>query len=120
MVSIYSVIQFQSYEPVLALFPQVDVERAELKAIPEWISSGILEQVSQMGIELHTGKWAIPENKIFSELSLLLAEMRKLHEIGFRLISTSNNECVAKTDDIQHIFNNYIEVVFYKQHNSNL
>ena len=73
-----------------------------------------------MGIELHTGKWAIPKDKIFSELSLLLGEMRKLHEIGFRLISTSNNECVAKTNDIQKIFNNNIEVVFYKQQSSNL
>ena len=100
---------------MIVLILQVDVEGAELKAIPEWISSGVLDQVNQIGIELHTGKGAIPQDKVFSELSFLLAEMRKLHDIGFRLISTTNNDCVSKSDDFQNVFANYFEVVFYRE-----
>ena len=32
---------------------QVDIEGAELVTLPQWIESGILERVDQLGIELH-------------------------------------------------------------------
>ena len=35
---------------------KVDIESSEIKAIPEWIQSGVLENVRQIGMELHTGK----------------------------------------------------------------
>ena len=35
---------------------KVDVEGAEHKAISEWIRSGILDHVKQIGIEIHTGR----------------------------------------------------------------
>ena len=100
---------------VFVIIFQVDVEGAELKAIPEWISSGVLDHVNQIGIEFHTGKGLIPENQVFSELSFLLHELRKLYDIGFRLISTTNNDCVAKNEDFQNIYATYFEVVFYKE-----
>ena len=34
---------------------KVDVEGYELKAIPTWVSSGILNQIQQINLELHTG-----------------------------------------------------------------
>ena len=34
---------------------KVDVEGYELKAIPNWVSSGILNQIQQINLELHTG-----------------------------------------------------------------
>ena len=34
---------------------KVDVEGYELKAIPTWVSSGILKQIQQINLELHTG-----------------------------------------------------------------
>ena len=33
----------------------MDVEGYELKAIPTWVSSGILNQIQQINLELHTG-----------------------------------------------------------------
>ena len=93
----------------------MDVEGTELKAIPEWISSGVLDQVSQIGIELHTGKGSIPQDKIFSGLSSLLSDMRNLHNIGFRIISTVNNDCVGKNQDDDNKFATLFEVVFYKE-----
>ena len=35
---------------------KVDVESAEIKAIPEWIKSGALKNVRQISVELHTGE----------------------------------------------------------------
>ena len=35
---------------------KVDVENSEVEAIPEWISSGALENVRQIGVELHNYK----------------------------------------------------------------
>ena len=32
----------------------MDVEGAEIAAIPEWIESGVLDSVDQIGIEMHT------------------------------------------------------------------
>ena len=32
----------------------MDVEGAEIRAIPEWIESGVLDSVDQIGIEMHT------------------------------------------------------------------
>lgn len=34
---------------------QVDIENAELGTLPQWIESGILQRVDQLGIELHLG-----------------------------------------------------------------
>jgi hypothetical protein len=32
----------------------VDIEGAEISALPEWISSGIIDDVDQIGLEIHT------------------------------------------------------------------
>ena len=32
---------------------QVDIEGAELETLPQWVESGILQSVQQLGIELH-------------------------------------------------------------------
>jgi hypothetical protein len=48
-------------------------------------------------------------------LSFLLNEIRKLHDIGFRLISATNNECVAKNQDVDKVYATLFEVVFYKE-----
>ena len=45
---------------------KVDVEGHELKAIHNWLDSGILEVVQQIGLELHTGYDYIEKNGILS------------------------------------------------------
>jgi hypothetical protein len=81
-------------------------------AIPEWVSSGILKDIYQIGIEIHTfGKEGEEQRK---ELLQLLNEMRKLHQLGFRLISSANNECVGRNEDIEKRYYNVFELVYYK------
>jgi hypothetical protein len=91
---------------------KVDIEGSELKSIPEWISSGILDHVSQFGIELHTGsnlgKDPLPN------LLELIDSIRQLHQIGFKLISNVNNDCVGKTNDFEGKYLSLMEAVFYK------
>ena len=35
-------------------FLKVDVEGAEIKSIPQWIRSGVLDKVDQIALEVHT------------------------------------------------------------------
>ena len=93
---------------------KVDIEGAELKAIQEWIDSGILNQVSQIGIELHTQPESMSKDELANLLKDLLDAMRKLHEMGFRLISLFNNECGGKSSDYEGRYLVYFEVVFYR------
>jgi hypothetical protein len=86
-----------------------------LRALPQWISSGILDYVDQIGIEIHTGLHVIKEENIISEISQMLDVLQKLYQTGFRLISSTNNDCVAKNDDLNHKYLSLTEVVFYRE-----
>jgi hypothetical protein len=39
---------------------------------------------------------------------------QKLHNLGFRLISSTNNGCSGKESDFEHRYNPFFELVFYK------
>ena len=95
---------------------KVDIEGAELTAIPEWIKSGILDSVTQIGIEIHSGKYTLGSDptKLAKDFSNILTFIRDLHSLGFKLISFTNNDCVAKSDDVDLKFFSLMEVVFYK------
>jgi len=91
---------------------KVDIEGSEIKAIPEWISSGVLDQVRQFGIEIHTGAGLGADP--LPHLLELLDSIRQLHQIGFKLISNVNNDCIGKTEDLEKRYLNLMEAVFYK------
>ena len=79
--------------------------------MPEWITSGIIGKIGQVGLEIHTN--GIVND--FEEMSKLVDLMRNLNGAGFRLISTSNNECVGKGADFENKYFSLLEVVFYKE-----
>jgi hypothetical protein len=91
---------------------KVDIEGSEIKAIPEWISSGVLDQVRQFGIEIHTGAGLGADP--LPQLLELLDSIKQLHQIGFKLISNVNNDCIGKTEDFEKRYLNLMEAVFYK------
>jgi hypothetical protein len=43
---------------------KVDVEGSELKSISEWITSGILDDVRQIGIEIHTARDFVVQEQV--------------------------------------------------------
>ncbi len=95
---------------------KVDVEGSELQALPEWIESGVLKRVRQIGIEFHTGPIHLPAdraNVVYRELLEVLAKMHK-EDLGFRLISYTPNGCVGKSHDPSKKYYTYFDVVLYK------
>ena len=93
---------------------KVDIESSEIKAIPEWIQSGILENVRQIGMELHTGKLYFDRNGQADAAKRLLKLMSQLYDLGFRHISYSPNTCVGKSQDLNGQYYTFIDIVLYK------
>lgn len=91
---------------------KVDIEGAELAAMKTWITSGILEYVSQIGIEIHSAHSLESGN---ATLFGLLETFRLFDKEGFKLISTTNNECVGKSSDLNQQYYVLFELVFFKQ-----
>lgn len=90
---------------------KVDIEGSELSAMKDWITSGVLEYVSQIGIEIHSTHSKENGN---GTLFGLLETFRSLDKAGFKLINISNNECAGKNFDFNHQFYTIFELVFYK------
>jgi hypothetical protein len=93
---------------------KIDIEGSELDAVQEWIDSGILDNVDQIGIEFHTGELFLKEEKIAKKLYGLLESLKKLYILGFRIISYTPNNCVGKSQDIEKRFYTFFDIVLYK------
>jgi hypothetical protein len=98
-------------------YVKVDIESAEIKAIPEWIESGILQNVRQIGIELHTGKIFFDKAKRARVAESLLKSISQLYDLGFRHISYDPNTCVGKSQDHDGRYYTFIDIVLYKPYN---
>jgi hypothetical protein len=58
---------------------------------------------------------AIAKENVVPSLTELLQDFVGLHGLGFRHISTTNNDCVSKYQDYgENRYVNYFEMVFYK------
>ena len=94
---------------------KVDVESSELSAIPEWLKTGVLKNVRQLGIELHTGKVHLTREKRPDVLKQLLKSFLEMYKLGFRLISYAPNLIVGKSQDpVDRRYYTFADVVFYK------
>jgi len=79
-------------------FLKVDIEKEELRAIPQWLRSGALAHVQQFGVEIHQKT---------TEISYMMKLMRDVQlEGNFRAINWERNPCHARN----HLF----EIVFKK------
>ena len=93
-------------------------EEEILKAIPEWIQSRVLENVRQIGIELHTGKVYFDRKGQTDAAKKLLKFTTELYDLGFRHISYSPNTCVGKSQDPNGQYYTFIDIVLYKPYTS--
>eukprot|EP00096_Caligus_rogercresseyi_P005471 TRINITY_DN2098_c0_g1_i2.p1 TRINITY_DN2098_c0_g1~~TRINITY_DN2098_c0_g1_i2.p1 ORF type:complete len:234 (-),score=39.41 TRINITY_DN2098_c0_g1_i2:43-744(-) len=92
---------------------KVDVEGSELRAFPKWVSSGILQNVQQLGIEFHLGLATLEtDGRVVSHILDILKAVQGLHRQGFRLVSYSPNNCVGKSQDKNQMYISYFDVVF--------
>lgn len=94
---------------------KVDVEGSEIDAIPKWLDSGVLKNVQQIGIELHTGPINIQPDKLDGKLRKLLVALQRMDkEYGFKLVSYNPNGCVGKSTDSQKRYYSYFDIVLFK------
>ena len=94
---------------------KVDIEGFELEAVPEWLDSGVLSNIKQIGMEFHTGNNVITKEERPRIFRQLLKSFLDMHELGFRLISYSPNHCVGQS--YNHLKQNYYtfaNIVFVK------
>ena len=96
---------------------KVDVEGHELKALPTWLKSGILENIQQINLELHTGKVHLKSHQITSVLNPMLKALQKMDEkYGFKLIDYKANGCVGKYR-VRHSKVNKVNLLFIRKQN---
>ena len=95
-------------------YVKVDIESSEVKAIPQWIKSGILKHVRQIGIELHTGRSYFNRSGQAEAAKSLFKSISQLYDLGFRHISYAPNLFVDKRQDHQNQYYTFIDIVLYK------
>ena len=95
-------------------YVKVDIESSEIKAIPQWIQSGVLKNVRQIGIELHTGKTFFDRSGQAKAAKSLLKSLSELYDLGFRYVSYAPNLFVDKSQDHGGQYYTYIDILLYK------
>ena len=91
------------------------MEGAELNAMPSLVSSGILNNIQQIGMEMHTGKMHVARKKALKLFNGLLKGFKAIQEdYGFRLIAYNANGCMAKKYCYTNTYHPYHDLVFYK------
>lgn len=94
---------------------RMDIEGEELEVIPEMIRSGALNNVRQLGIQLHTGSMTMRKKERPPVLRKLLKAWNKMNDMGLQLISYLPNRCVGKSQDpVDRRYYATIDVVLYK------
>jgi len=93
---------------------KVDIEGAEVGTLPQWLESGLLQRVDQLGIELHLAE--IHQKQSFP---WLLGLLQQLYVQGFRIISHEVNTAVFSMVDpsikpLQQGYHSYFEVVLMR------
>ena len=93
-----SIIDENEHSSTLIDYLKVDIEEAEFKrgGLEDWISSGALDNVDQLAMELHCSK-SSNEAQNKEDFIYYLSLIQKLYKMGFRLISQEVNMIVGKT-----------------------
>ena len=94
---------------------KLDIEQAEIEVMAQIIEqTNILELVTQIGIEVHTGE-LYGEPAIARGLSSLLKTFYYLHStLGFRLVYYYPNGCMHKSYDIEGTYYSFFDLLWTK------
>ena len=97
---------------------KVDVEGHELKAMHDWLDSGVLEVVQQIGLELHTGIVHIEKTQTANTLYQILKTLTEMKDMyRFKLIDYKSNGCVGKDGDvIGQLYHTFFDIVLMKDY----
>jgi hypothetical protein len=106
METLSTLLRANHHEASRVFYLKVDIEGAELAALPEWLESGVLEHVEQLAMELH-----LPPVHQEQRFPWLLELLQRLYKAGFRLVSHEVNMTVK---NISLGYHNYLEVVLMR------
>ena len=101
------IIKMNNHQNKTIFYLKVDIEGDELSSLPEWISSGVLDNVDQVALELH-----LPSIHLEMRFKWLLDLMIQLYKLNFRLISHEINMTVGKPANDGYY--SYMEIVLMK------
>jgi hypothetical protein len=94
---------------------KMDVEGAELTSLGQILKSDVLENIQQIGIEMHTGAMTINTSSIRKVLTAVINAFKVMHDqLGFRLVAYNPNGCVGTALDPDRLYDNYHDLLFYK------
>ena len=64
---------------------KIDIEGAEFEGLPVWIADGSLDNVIQVGIEIHVMDFLLEQMRAWANI------FHSMHKIGFRIIAQDTN-----------------------------
>ena len=96
---------------------KVDIEGSEIQSFKQWLDSGILSRVDQIGVEMHTGKAQklslnLKKKTMYKSLIQFLQNAYKNH--GFTVAAYNSNGCSAKQNDDQRLFYSFHDILLIK------
>ena len=80
----------------------------------EWIKSGVLDSVDQIGMEMHTGRVHVKPESHVRVIRDLIGYFQAIYKMGFKPISYEANGCTGRSHDIEGRFYSYFDVVLYR------
>ena len=91
---------------------KVDVEGYEIPCLKQWLKSGVVNFIDQLGIEMHTGDIAYSNGVLKGILSFFrkILDQHQLH-----LVDYNPNLCVGKSSDKQKKYYTYHDLLFVKK-----
>ena len=97
---------------------KVDVEGAEIPCIKQWMKSGVLQFVDQLGIEMHTRSVFIDKSAHKMIYRRFLTFLKSLEsQYGLRLAAYNPNLCHAKNLDSQKLYYSLHDILLVKNSN---
>ena len=94
---------------------KIDIEASEIEAMKQWLKSGVLKFVDQLGIEMHTRSIYIEKSAhkiIYRRFITFLKELEMRY--GMKLVAYNPNLCHGKSQDSQKLYYSLHDILLVK------
>ena len=98
---------------------KIDIEGSEIPCIKQWLKSGVMKFVDQLGIEMHTMSKYIDKTAhkmIYRRFITFLKELDRLYDL--KLVAYNPNLCRDKKDDSQKLYYSLHDILLVKERNT--
>ena len=98
---------------------KIDIEGSEIAGIKQWLKSGVMKFVDQLGIEMHTRSIYIEKTAhkmIYRRFITFLKELDQQYDL--KLVAYNPNLCRDKKDDSQKSYYSLHDILLVKERNT--